>query len=184
MKAIRVHSFGGPEVLTAADVPDLAPSRGQILVGVKAAGVNPVETYIRAGTYARKPELPYTPGSDGAGTVLALGEGVSGFTIGQRVYLAGSISGTYAEQALCEPGQAHPLPDRASFGDGASLGTPYVTAHFALFHRARAKAGETVLIHGATGGVGLAAVQWARQAGLKIIGTGGSEAAEPDTGAR
>lgn len=176
MKAIRVQQFGEPEVLQIAEVPDLTPGPGQVLVHVHAAGINPVETYIRSGKYAKLPSLPYTPGSDGAGVILALGNGVPGWKVGDRVYLAGSLSGTYAGQALCEPAQVHPLPDTISFAQGAALGVPYVTAHLALFQRGQAKTGETLLIHGATGGVGLAAVQLARAAGLTVFGTGGSEA--------
>ncbi len=175
MKAIRVPQFGEPDVLQLADVPDLTPGSAQLVVRVHAAGVNPVETYIRSGRYAKLPPLPYTPGADGAGVIAQIGEGVSGWRVGQRVYLAGSLSGTYAEQALCESIHVHPLPDQVSFAQGAALGVPYATAHFALHHRGQAGAGETVLIHGATGGVGLAAVQLARAAGLTILATGGSE---------
>jgi NADPH:quinone reductase len=176
MKAIRVSTFGGPEVLIPSDVPDPTPGPGEVVVKVDAAGVNPVDTYIRAGTYARKPELPYTPGADGAGTVEDVGTGVQNVRKGDRVYVAGSLSGTYAERALCSASQVHPLPNNVSFSEGAAVGIPYATAHFALFHRARAQRGETVLVHGATGGVGLAAVQLARRAGMTVIGTGGSEA--------
>src|SRR5215813_4535581 len=105
MKAIRVHEFGGPEVLKLEDVPDLQPGPGQVLVQVHAVGVNPVETYIRTGTYATKPTLPYTPGGDGAGVVASVGSGVSSVKPGDRVYTAGSVSGTYAEQTLCNEAQ-------------------------------------------------------------------------------
>lgn len=174
MKAIRVQQFGEPDVLKLAEVPELSPGPGQIVVRVRAAGVNPVETYIRSGKYAKLPTLPYTPGADAAGEIAEIGEGVSGWRVGQRVYVAGSLSGTYAEQTLCEPAQVHPLPDNTTFSQGAALGVPYATAHYALFHRGQAKEGETVLIHGATGGVGLAAVQLARAAGLNVFGTGGT----------
>jgi NADPH2:quinone reductase len=176
MKAIRVQQFGEPEVLQVAEIPDLMPGAGQILVRLHAAGINPVETYIRAGKYAKLPDLPYTPGSDGAGAVAGLGAGVTGWKVGDRVYLAGSVTGTYAEQALCEPTQVHPLPDAVSFAQGAALGVPYTTAEVALFHRGQAHAGETILIHGATGGVGLAAVQIAHAARLRVLATGGTEA--------
>jgi NADPH2:quinone reductase len=175
MKAIRVQQFGEPQVLQIAEVPDLVPGPGQIVVSVRAAGVNPVETYIRAGQYAKLPPLPYTPGTDAAGVIAALGEGTAGWSVGQRVYVAGSLTGTYAEQTLCESRHVHSLPDSVSFAQGAALGVPYATAHFALFHRGQARAGETVLIHGATGGVGLAAVQLARAAGLTVLATGGTE---------
>lgn len=175
MKAIRVHKFGGPEVLRVEDVPKLEPGRGQVVVRVHAAGVNPVETYIRAGAYARKPALPYTPGTDGAGVVETIDNDISRFAVGDRVYLAGSITGTYAEQAVCEESQLYALPKNVSYAQGAAMHIPYATAFVALFHRAHARAGETVLIHGASGGVGVAAVQLARAAGMQVTGTAGSE---------
>ena len=175
MKAIRVHEFGGPEVLKLEDVPDLQPAPGQVVVQVRAAGVNPVEAYIRSGTYAVKPNLPYTPGNDAGGVVLAVGEGVKRVKKGDRVYVSGSLSGAYAEQALCNEAQVHRLPDNVSFEQGAAIGVPYGTAYRGLFQRGDAKAAEAVLIHGASGGVGTAAVQLARAAGLTVIGTAGSE---------
>ncbi|HXJ97018.1 MAG TPA: NADPH:quinone reductase [Terriglobia bacterium] len=176
MKAIRVHQFGGPEVLRLEEVPDLRPGAGEILVQVKAAGVNPVETYIRNGLYAVKPALPWTPGADGAGTVKAVGQGVTKFATGARVYIAGTpLTGTYAEQAIAKEFQVHPLPEKISFAQGAAMGVPYGTAHRALFLRGRAQFGETVLVHGASGGVGTATVQLARAAGLTVIGTAGSD---------
>jgi NADPH2:quinone reductase len=174
MKAIRIHEFGGPEVMRVEQVPALRPVPGQVLVAIKAAGVNPVDTYIRSGQYAQKPVLPYTPGMDAAGIVEAVGEGMTGLSPGDRVYIAGSITGTYAEQTICSQSQVHPLPQHVSFQQGAAMGVPYGIAYRALFNRALAKAGETVLVHGATGGVGIAAVQLARAAGLKVIGTGGT----------
>jgi NADPH2:quinone reductase len=175
MKAIRVHEFGEPEVMLLEDVNAPRPAASQIVVRVRAVGVNPVETYVRSGAYARQPELPYTPGSDAAGTVEAVGDGVHRFKIGDRVYVDASVSGTYAELSLCEASNVHALPVRITFAQGAALGVPYVTAHRALFGRAQAKAGETVLINGASGGVGIAAVQLARAAGMTVIGTGGTE---------
>jgi NADPH2:quinone reductase len=175
MKAIRVHEFGGPEVLRLEEVPTPRPSPGEVLVRVHAIGVNPVETYIRAGTYARLPALPYTPGNDGAGVVEQIGDSVTEFKPGDRVYTAGSVSGTYAELALCKTEQVHPLPQSVSFAQGAAMGTPYATAYRGLFQRADAKPGETVLVHGASGGVGTAAVQLARARGLRVFGTAGSD---------
>jgi NADPH2:quinone reductase len=175
MKAIRVHEFGGPEVLRLDEVPTPRPDPGQVLVRMRAIGVNPVETYIRAGTYAMKPALPYTPGNDGAGVVEQVGADVNEFKPGDRVYTAGSLSGTYAEFALCKTAQVHPLPANASFAQGAAMGTPYATAYRGLFQRADAKPGETVLVHGASGGVGTAAVQLARARGLRVFGTAGSD---------
>jgi NADPH:quinone reductase len=175
MKAIRVHEFGGPEVLRLEEAEDPRPGAGQVVVRVRAAGVNPVDTYIRSGAHAVKPALPYTPGLDAAGTVEAVGEGVTRAAAGDRVYTAGSVTGTYAELAVCEEAQVHRLPDRVTFEQGAGVNTPYATAYRALFQRARAVPGETVFVHGASGGVGTAAVQLARAAGLRVIGTGGTE---------
>lgn len=175
MKAIRVTAFGDPEVLQLDTVPDPVPAAGQVLVRMRAAGVNPFETYIRAGSYAQLPALPYTPGRDGAGTVQAVGAGVTHVQPGDRVYLTDSSTGTYAELALADVAGVHPLPDNASFAQGGALGVPCSTAWRALFLRAQARAGETVLVHGATGGVGLAATQLASAAGLHVLGTGGSE---------
>ncbi len=175
MKAVRVHEFGGPEELKVEDVPDLKAGAGQVVLQVKAIGVNPYDTYMRQGTYAIKPALPYTPGSDAAGIVNSVGEGVEGFAPGDHVYVGGTLTGAYAEQALAEAWQVHPLPPNVTFAQGAGINVPYATAFRALFQIARAQAGETVLIHGASGGVGVAGVQLARAAGMKVIGTGGTE---------
>ena len=172
MKAIRVSRFGDPSVLELHDLPALVPAPGQILVGLHAGGVNPVEAYVRTGKYARLPELPYTPGSDGAGVVEQSQD--PGLPPGSRVFVAGSLTGTYAELALCTPEQVFPLPDHITFEQGAALGVPYATATWALFYRGHARAAETLLIHGASGGVGLAALQLARAAGLRIFGTAGT----------
>ena len=176
MKAIRVNQFGGPEVLKLEEVPNLKPGAGQVVVQVHAIGVNPVEAYIRTGTYAIKPTLPYTPGMDAAGIVAAVGDGVTSVKAGDRVYTSGSLSGTYAEQALCTEAQVHIQPDNITFEQGAAMGVAYGTAFRALFQRGGAKPGETVLIHGASGGVGTAALQLARAAKLLVIGTAGTDA--------
>ncbi|HMK82725.1 MAG TPA: NADPH:quinone reductase [Candidatus Bathyarchaeia archaeon] len=175
MKAIRVHEFGSPEVMHLEDVPDLHPGADQVLVSIKAAGVNPADTYVRTGTYALKPSLPYTPGMEGAGLVEETGENVKGLARGKRVYLSGSVTGTYAEQTLCTIEHVHPLPDHLSFSQGAAVSVAYTTAYRALFQRGHALPGETVLVHGATGGVGIAAVQLSKAAGMLVIGSGGSE---------
>jgi NADPH2:quinone reductase len=181
MKAIRVHEYGGAAVLKLEDVPDPKAGAGEVVVRVRAAGVNPVDAYIATGTYPRKPSLPYTPGQDGAGEVQSVGAGVTEFAPGDRVYICGVGStvagvGTYAELALCTPSQLHRLPARVSFGQGAALGVPYCTAYRALFQRAHAVPGETVLVHGATGGVGIATVELAHARGLVVIGSGGTDA--------
>jgi NADPH2:quinone reductase len=179
MKAIRVHKFGGPEVLQLDEVPDPSPGPGQVLVEIEAAGVNPSDTYVRSGTYALTPPLPYIPGGDGAGLVKAVGKDVRGVRPGDRVYVSGTagqrLIGTYAELAVAEAHHVHPLPAPLSFAQGAAVGVPYATAYRALFHKARAVPGETVLVHGASGGVGIAAVQLAAAAGLTVIGTAGSD---------
>ena len=175
MKHIRVHEFGGPEVLALEEAADLQPGVGEVLVRVKAAGVNPYDTYMRAGTYGRGSELPFTPGSDAAGVVQALGAGVADISVGDRVYTTGTLTGAYAEQALCKRSQLRHLPDKISFAQGAGLFVPYATAYRALFQVARVAPLDTVLIHGASGGVGLAAVQFARAAGQTIIGTAGTD---------
>ena len=175
MKAIQVHQFGGPEVLELHEIPTPKPGPGQILVRVHAAGVNPYDTYMRSGGYAIKPQLPYTPGSDAAGTVEAVGDGVKKVKVGDRVYTAKTITGAYAEYALTEESQVYPLPAKISFAQGAGLWVPYGTAYTALHHHAHARAGEIVLVHGASGGVGTAAVQFARAMGMTVFGTAGTE---------
>lgn len=174
MKAIRLHTFGAPEVLQLEEVPDPQPGPSQVVVRVHAVGVNPVETYIRSGIYP-KPPTPYTPGNDGAGVIAAVGPDVKQWQVGDRVYIAGSVSGTYAEKSLCLATRVHLLPAPASFAQGAALNVPYGTAYQALFHRGRGLPGESLLVHGASGGVGSAAVQLARAAGMMVIGTAGTE---------
>jgi NADPH:quinone reductase len=182
MKAIVVREFGKPDVMTLElAAPDPTPGPGDVLVRIRAAGVNPVDVYMHTGTYARKPTLPYTPGFDGAGEVERVGADVKGVVPGDRVYIGGpgyapSGSGTYAERAICPPAHVHALPERSSFAQGAAIGVPYATAYRALFQRGGAKPGETVLVHGATGGVGIASVELAHARGLRVIGSGGTEA--------
>jgi NADPH2:quinone reductase len=174
MRAIVVREFGGPEVMKIEDVPQPAAGAGQILIRVRAIGVNPVDTYIRSGTYARKPALPYTPHADIAGVVEKVGAGVTKVKTGERVYAFMTDAGG-AEFAIAEEWQVQPLPDRTSFQQGAAIGVPYATAWRALFLKGRARPGETVLVHGASGGVGVAAVQLARAHGMQVIGTAGTE---------
>jgi len=179
MKAIRVRECGPPSVMRLEEVPEPEAGPGQVVVRVKAVGVNPVDTYLRAGAPGRTPPLPYIPGSDAAGIVEEAGEGVRGLKKGDRVYITRTVYGHYvgacAELTLCGESHVKPLPDNVSFAQGAAVNVPYGTAYRALFQRARAVAGETVLVHGASGGVGIAALQLARARGLTVIGTGGSE---------
>jgi NADPH2:quinone reductase len=178
MKAIVVREFGDPSVLQLAEASDPTPGPDQVLVRLHAAGVNPVEGYVRSGVYASLPALPYTPGTDGAGDVEAVGDGVTGVKVGARVYVAALVprgSGTYAERVVCRADQVHLLPERLSYAQGAGVGVTYTTAWRAIHQKAHAAPGETILIHGASGGVGVAAVQVARAAGLWVIGTAGSD---------
>jgi NADPH2:quinone reductase len=179
MQAIFAREFGGPDVLKLEEVPDPQAGPGQVRVRIHAVGVNPYDTYMRSGAYAIKPDLPYIPGADAAGVIDQIGEGGGGLTTGDRVYISGTASGkahgAYAQFAVCTPEQVHRLPGRISFTQGAGLFVPYVTAWRALFGRANTRAGDTVLIHGASGGVGVAATQFAVAAGATVVGTAGSD---------
>jgi NADPH2:quinone reductase len=173
MKALVVREFGGPEVMRIEDIPAPSAGPGHILIRVRAVGVNPVDTYIRSGMYARKPNLPYTPHADIAGTVESVGDGVTRVKPGDRVY-AYMVDGGGAELARVEEWQVQRLPERATFAQGAAIGVPYATAWRALFLKTHARPGETVLIHGASGAVGVASVQLARAHGMRVIGTAGT----------
>lgn len=175
MKAIRVTEFGAPEVLKLVESPELKPDSGQILVEIKAIGVNPVEAYIRSGKYAALPQLPYTPGNDAAGIVKSIGKEVRQVKVGEKVFVTGSLTGTYAQQCLCLPDHVFSLPSNIDFAQGAALGIPYGTAYRALFTKGRATAKETVLVHGGSGGVGMAAIQLAKANDMIVIATAGSE---------
>ncbi len=175
MKAIRVSEYGGPSVLKLEEVPAPEPGPNQVLVRNHAAGVNPVDTYLRANADNRGPKLPYTPGADAAGVVEAVGFGVTSVKAGDRVYVGGTLTGSYAELSLCDQAQVHPLPANVSFAQGAAINIPYSTAYHALINRAHGESGETVLVHGASGGVGIGAVQLARARGLTVVGTAGTQ---------
>jgi NADPH2:quinone reductase len=175
MKAIRVSEYGGPSVLKLEEIARPEPAANQVLVRNHAVGINPVDTYLRSNTDNRGPKLPYTPGADAAGVIEAVGPGVTAVKPGARVYVGGTVSGAYAEYSVCELAQVHPLPTNATFAQGAAMNVPYATAYHALFNRAHGDAGETVLVHGASGGVGIGAVQLARARGLTVIGTAGTE---------
>jgi NADPH2:quinone reductase len=183
MQAIVVRQHGGPEVLKLENLPDPTAGPGQLIVRLRATGVNPVDVYIRTGAYARKPPLPFIPGSDAAGEIESIGPGVTGFAVGDRVFIHGTAAehtvghygGAYAERAVCRPDHIYRLPSHVSFAQGAAMGVPYATAYRALFHRAGTRPGDTVLIHGATGGVGTAAVQIAHAHGVRVLATGGTD---------
>lgn len=173
MRAIRVHEFGGPGVMRLEDVPAPEPGPGQVVVRMRCCGVNPVDTYIRSGTYTFRPPLPYTPGWDGAGVVERAGAETP-WAPGDRVYVCRAASGSYAELALCDASQVRRLPERVSFEQGAGVWIPYATAYRGLVHKARLRAGEWVLVHGASGGVGTAALQIGAAMGARLIGTAGT----------
>jgi NADPH2:quinone reductase len=180
MKAIQMSSFGEPEVLKLVEVKEPVPAENEVRVRLYYAGVNPAEAYIRAGGYAFfNPDMPYTPGFDGAGVVDEVGPGVTRLKTGDRVFVASTMAkrktGTYAEKVVCDVEAVHKLPETVSFEQGAALGIPVTAAYRALFHRAHLKPGETVLVHGASGGVGTLAVQLAKYAGAQVIGTAGTE---------
>src|SRR5215470_1061515 len=178
VKAIRAHSFGGPEVLQLETVEDPVAGPGEVVVDVRAAGVNPADTYMRSGTYTIRPELPYTPGGDAGGVISAIGPGVSEHKVGDPVFVGVALSfdltGCYAEKVKRKASEVLSLPERVSFAQAATFGVSYSTAHYALFERGGAQAGETVFIHGASGSVGSSAIQLAKRAGLKVIGSGGT----------
>lgn len=179
MKAIRIHQFGGPEVLKyETNVPIPTPGPSDVLVKVKAVGINPVETYIRSGTYSRKPALPTILGNDCAGIVEQVGSNVAMFKPGDRVFVSKTNTGVYAEFTVSPATSVYQLPEVLSFSQGAALPVPYLTAYRALFQRGSARPGETILVHGASGGVGIAAVQFARASGMKVFGTAGTPQGE------
>ncbi|XP_056388669.1 quinone oxidoreductase-like [Hyla sarda] len=176
MRAIRVSEFGKPEVLKfLTDVPVPSPGENQVLIRVHACGINPVDTYIRAGVYARKPNLPYTPGSDVSGVVEEIGRNVTTFKKGDRVFTRATVTGGYAEYAVASEDTVYQLPEQLNFKQGAAISVPYFTAYRALFQKGHGKSGELVLVHGASGGVGIAACQIARAYGFKVFGTAGSQ---------
>ena len=175
MKAIRVHEFGKPDNMILQEIPDPEPGPGQVVVKVHAVGINPVDTYIRSGDYHIKPDLPFTPGQEAAGVVDTVGDGVTTVRPGDRIYTGATLTGSYAEKTVCDCSTVLPLPENVTFEQGAAVYVAYGTAYQALFQRAKAIPGEVVLVNGATGAVGIAALQLAKSAGLTVIGTGGTE---------
>jgi NADPH2:quinone reductase len=178
VKAIRAHSFGGPEVLQLETVDDPVAGPGEVVVEVRAAGVNPADTYMRSGTYAIRPDLPYTPGGDAGGVIAAIGPDVTEHRVGDRVFVGTTLSfdltGCYAEKVKRKATDVLSLPEEVSFAEAATFGVSYPTAHYALFERGGARAGETVFIHGASGSVGTSAIQLAKRAGLRVVGSAGT----------
>ncbi|UJR17388.1 hypothetical protein I4U23_004283 [Adineta vaga] len=177
MRAIRVEEFGDANVCKLVEdvpIPDIQPR--EVLIRVYAAGVNPADTYIRSGTYYRLPNsLPYTPGFDASGVIERVGTEVTNFKVGDRVFTTKTTTGAYAEYCAAVSDFVYHLPANLSFEEGSALGVPYFTAYRALFIKGHAKPNETVLIHGASGGVGIPAVQLAKAHGMYVIGTASTE---------
>ena len=178
MKAVVIDRYGDVEVLKIREIDEPIPGRQQVRIRLYAAGVNPVDTYLRAGSQGYTVEFPFIPGINGAGEVDMVGDGVEGVSPGDRVYVTRTLTGSYGEKCLCSPDQIFPLSQALSWEEGACLGVTYFSAWRGLVHHGRAKSGQTVLIHGATGGVGCASVQLAKFLDLKIFGTFGSAGGE------
>lgn len=179
MKAIQFTQFGDPEVLQYTHVNEPLMTEEDVLISLSAAGVNSADSYIRQGGYSFfKPKFPYTPGFDGSGIVEKVGINVTNFKVGDRVFVASCLakqtSGTYAEKMICHKDGLRKLGDNLSFEQGAALGVPASAAFRGLFQRGKLQKGETVLIHGASGGVGTLAVQMAKSIGAYVIGTAGT----------
>ncbi len=172
MRAVVCRELSGPQSLSVEEAPDPRPGPGEVAVAVAAAGVNFADTLMVAGKYQEKPELPFTPGLELAGTVTALGEGVTGVAPGDRVI--GLVDrGAFAEVALVRAEDVYPIPDSMDFDIAAGFPITYGTAHGALVWRAGLKSGETLLVHGAAGGVGLATVEVGKALGAEVIATAG-----------
>lgn len=170
MKAARLHALGGPESLVIEDVESPEPAAGELLVAVRAVGINFADTLMARGLYQEKPPLPFTPGIEIAGEVLATGAGARRFVVGDRV-IAFLPSGGLAERATVAETSAVALPQGVDFRTAAAFPVAFGTAHLALDHRARLAPGETLLVLGAAGGVGLAAVAVGKRLGARVIAT-------------
>ena len=175
MKAVVCEAFGGPEVLALREVPDPPPpGPGEIQVRIEARGVQYVDVLMLAGKYQLRPEPPFIPGNEGAGEVVALGEGVTQFKIGDRV-MSRQRLGAFAQLGNCLAENCQPVPAGMSLEAAAVFGGAYHTAYHALVQRGRMKEGEWVLIHGAAGGIGIAAIQVAKLFGATVIATASTE---------
>jgi NADPH:quinone reductase len=173
MRAIRCNQYGPPDTLTLEDLPDLVPGAGQVVIDVKAAAVNFPDVLIIENKYQVKPPLPFTPGAEVAGIVRAVGEGVK-LAPGTRV-VAYVGSGGFAQQALADAGACVPLPEDADLATAAAFTLAYGTSHHAVVDRAALRAGETMLVLGAAGGVGLAAVEIGKVLGARVIAAASSD---------
>jgi NADPH:quinone reductase-like Zn-dependent oxidoreductase len=198
LKAILFHDHGGPDVLEYADIPEPAPGPGQVQVRLRAAALNRLDLWVREGWRGLKLEYPHIPGADGAGQISALGEGVAGFALGDRVVINANLScghceyciagqdnrchkwgllgetvrGTYAEYVVVPEGNLLPIPNDCGYPEAAAAGLVYHTAWHSLITRGCLQAGETVLVVGASGGVNTACIQVAKLAGAKVFVVG------------
>ena len=182
MKAVRIHEYGGPDVLVYEDVPTPEPGAAQVLVRVEAATVNPMDVSVRENRFPTPKQPPKIIGSDGAGVVEAVGAEVTSVKPGERVFYSGlgvGSEGSYAEYVVIAEVQAVPIPEGLSFSEAAALGMAFPAAYYGLVRRGAVQAGETVLVQGAAGGVGSASVQLAKALGATVIATvaGAAEAA-------
>jgi NADPH2:quinone reductase len=168
MKAVVCAAYGPPEQLDIREVASPRPGRGQVVIGVKASGVNFPDTLIIQGKYQFKPAMPFTPGTDVAGVVTAVGEGVESMRVGERVFAFVGVGG-FAEEVVAEADAVVPIPEGVDFVSAAAFIMTYGTAYYALKDRARLQPGETLLVLGAAGGVGLAAVELGRVLGARVI---------------
>lgn len=174
MKALQTIAPGGPETLVMADAPDPVAGKGEVLIGVKACAINYPDVLMVEDKYQFRPVRPYAPGGEVAGVVEAVGEGVTGFRVGQRV-IAVIGHGGLAERVVIDAARVYGLPDERSFTDGAALLLTYATSIHALIDRGRIEEGDTLLVLGAAGGVGLAAVELGVAFGARVIGAVSSE---------
>ncbi|MBV8567317.1 MAG: quinone oxidoreductase [Methylobacteriaceae bacterium] len=171
-KAVRVHQYGGPEVLTFEDVPDEAPGPGQVRLHQRAIGLNYIDVYQRTGLYPSN--LPLVPGNEGAGDIVALGPNVTEFKVGDRAAYGMAI-GAYAQERLIAADRIVKLPDSISYETAAAMMLKGLTAQYLLRQTFRVEPGQTILVHAAAGGVGLILCQWGRALGATVIGTVGSQ---------
>ncbi|TCP08192.1 NADPH:quinone oxidoreductase family protein [Caldimonas thermodepolymerans] len=174
MKAVLCRQYGPPGTLVFEEVPDPQPGPGQVLIDVRAAGVNFPDTLIIENKYQLKPALPFSPGAEVAGTVAAVGEGVQGLRPGDRVVAIPGYGG-YAEKVLAPQADVFPLPEGIGFEDAAAFLIAYGTTHYALQERAAIRPGETLLVLGAAGGTGLSAVELGKLLGARVIAAASSD---------
>lgn len=174
MKAWRVHDWCEPDQMSFEDIPTPEPGAGEIRIKNHAAALNFFDILMVQGKYQTKPPRPFTPGSELAGVVDAVGEGVTGFNVGDRVQ-AMATSGSYAELSIAPAAKTFRIPDAMSFEEAAAMIVIYQTSYFALTHRTQIKPGEWLLVHAAAGGVGVSATQIGKALGARVIATAGSE---------